>query len=78
MEYHHYHLQYELYLLALCRTLSANGGKPVDWDNQIGGAAYLFVRGTRAGRQPGGFHRKPSLERMHELASSMGLQGVIR
>jgi exodeoxyribonuclease V beta subunit len=78
MDYHHYHLQYELYLLALCRTLSANGEKPVDWDSQIGGAAYLFVRGTRPGDNRGVFTRKPSLKRMHELASAMGLEGVIR
>jgi len=78
MKYHNYHLQYELYLLALCRTLSANSGKPVDWTNQIGGAVYMFVRGTRQADNRGVFVSKPSPERMFQLSSSMGLHQVIR
>lgn len=77
MDHHHYHLQYELYLLALCRTLSGNLKRPVEWDNEIGGAAYLFVRGTREGDDRGVFVQRPPLDRMLSLASEMGLSGVI-
>jgi exodeoxyribonuclease V beta subunit len=77
MNLHHYHLQYELYLLALCRTLSGNLRRPVKWDREIGGAAYLFVRGTRDGDDRGVSVNKPSLSRMLGLASEMGLEGVL-
>jgi len=78
MDHSHYHLQYELYLLALCRTLSCNSGKPVDWEGKIGGAAYLFVRGTRKEDCRGVYVAKPTLERMLSLASAMGLEGVLK
>jgi exodeoxyribonuclease V beta subunit len=74
----HYHLQYELYLLALCRTLSGSRGEAVNWEEEIGGAAYLFVRGTRESDSRGVFTAKPSLERMLTLASAMGLEGVVK
>ena len=77
MEHHHYRLQSEIYLLALCRTLSARRGGAIDWENEIGGAAYLFVRGMREGDSQGVDVNKPELERMLSLASSMGLEGVI-
>lgn len=76
MDHHHYHLQYELYLLALCRTLSGNLKRPVNWETEIGGAAYLFVRGTREGDDRGVFVQRPTLDRMLSLASEMGLTGV--
>lgn len=77
MSAHHYHFQYELYLLALCRTLSANRGGPVDWDSEIGGAAYLFLRGMREDAPAGIRSVKPPLERMRRLADIMGLRGVV-
>jgi exodeoxyribonuclease V beta subunit len=78
MDHSHYHLQYELYLLALCRTLSGSRGEAVNWEEEIGGAAYLFVRGTRESDSRGVFTARPSLERMLTLASAMGLEGVVK
>jgi len=78
MDHSHYHLQYELYLLSLCRTLSGSRGTPVNWEEEIGGAVYLFVRGTRESDSRGVFTSKPSLERMLTLASVMGLEGVVK
>ena len=78
MDYHHYHLQYELYLLALCRTLSGNLRRAVDWEEEIGGAAYLFVRGMREEDGRGVYVAKPPLERMLSLASAMGFEGVLK
>jgi ATP-dependent exoDNAse (exonuclease V) beta subunit len=77
MEHHRYELQYELYLLALCRTLSSARGRSVDWEKEIGGAAYLFVRGTREEDSRGVHTGKPEFGRMEALASAMGLEGVI-
>jgi|GEM_PF-874361 len=78
MNEHHYHFQYELYLLALCVSLSAGWGRAVDWKDEIGGAAYLFVRGTEEGRSRGIYFGKPSLERMLALASAMGVGNVLK
>ena len=48
MSRHHYRLQYLLYLVALRRFLRARLGN--SWsDGLIGGAAYVFLRGVRAG-----------------------------
>ena len=77
MSAHRYQLQYEIYLLALCRTLSANRGRPVDWKSEIGGAAYLFLRGMREDAASGIRCVKPPLERIRRLADIMGLQGVV-
>ncbi len=77
MESHQYHLQYELYLLSLCRTLSSSLGRPVDWENEIGGAAYLFVRGMMEEGDRGIYSRKPDKERMIKMAVASGLEGVL-
>ncbi|MCG8454423.1 MAG: UvrD-helicase domain-containing protein [Spirochaetales bacterium] len=77
MEEHHYTLQYELYLLALCCQLSSRHQRPVDWESEVGGAAYLFLRGLQEEHSQGIYSAKPSLERMIELASAMGLEGVV-
>ena len=42
-----YDLQYVLYLLALHRQLKARL-VDYDYDQHVGGALYLFLRGTRA------------------------------
>jgi len=78
MDEHHYHLQYELYLLALCGSLSAGWKRAVNWEKEIGGAAYLFVRGTGEGHSEGVFFGKPSQERMLSLASEMGVGDVLK
>lgn len=78
MEHHHYHFQYELYLLALCRILSSNLGKPINWTREIGGSAYLFLRNLNEANTNGICANKPSLERMQYLSSSMGYGGIIQ
>ena len=77
MNTHHYHFQYELYLLALCRTLSVSFGRPVDWESEIGGAVYLFLRGMREDETTGIYSAKPSRDRVRELSESIGLEGVV-
>ena len=60
-----YDLQYVLYLLALHRQLKARLAN-YDYDRHIGGALYLFLRGTRA---PGGgvYFARPPRELIERL-----------
>jgi len=53
-----YDLQYVLYLLALHRQLSARM-PDYDYDRHVGGALYLFLRGTRAPTRGTYFDRPP-------------------
>jgi exodeoxyribonuclease V beta subunit len=53
-----YDLQYVLYLLALHRQLKARL-PGYDYDQHMGGAVYLFVRGCRAASQGAWFTRPP-------------------
>jgi exodeoxyribonuclease V beta subunit len=53
-----YDLQYVLYLLALHRQLKARL-VDYDYDRHMGGAVYLFVRGSRAASQGAWFSRPP-------------------
>ncbi|MDR9753156.1 exodeoxyribonuclease V subunit beta [Pseudomonas sp. SZMC_28357] len=53
-----YDLQYVLYLLALHRQLKARL-VDYDYDRHVGGALYLFLRGTRAQSQGAYFVRPP-------------------
>ncbi|MFP3921996.1 exodeoxyribonuclease V subunit beta [Pseudomonas sp. W5-36] len=53
-----YDLQYVLYLLALHRQLKARLAD-YDYDQHMGGAVYLFVRGSRAASQGAWFTRPP-------------------
>lgn len=55
----HYYLQYWLYVLALHRHLRAALGEAYDYDRDIGGVRYLFLRGIDAAGQ-GIYARKPS------------------
>lgn len=55
-----YDLQYVLYLLALHRQLKARM-PGYDYDQHMGGALYLFLRGTRAQGQGVFFTRPPRL-----------------
>jgi exodeoxyribonuclease V beta subunit len=63
-----YDLQYVLYLLALHRQLKARL-PDYDYDQHIGGALYLFLRGTRAASQGVYFARPPRelIERLDRL-----------
>ncbi|MEG5266918.1 exodeoxyribonuclease V subunit beta [Pseudomonas sp. JDS28PS106] len=53
-----YDLQYVLYLLALHRQLKARLAD-YDYDRHMGGAVYLFLRGSRAPSQGAWFTRPP-------------------
>lgn len=63
-----YDLQYVLYLLALHRQLKARLAD-YDYDRHVGGALYLFLRGTRAPTQGAYFARPPRelIERLDRL-----------
>ena len=45
MAHSNYLLQYHLYCLALNRFLSRTGGDGYSYDENFGGAYYLFIRG---------------------------------
>ncbi|KPZ07394.1 Exodeoxyribonuclease V, beta subunit [Pseudomonas tremae] len=62
-----YDLQYVLYLLALHRQLKARMAD-YDYDQHMGGALYLFLRGSRAASQGAWFTRPP-----RELIESLDL-----
>ena len=60
MGHHGYHLQYLLYLTALHRLLRLRL-PDYDYDRDIGGAFYLFLRGMRPNAPGNGvFHDRPS------------------
>ncbi|AKV06526.1 exodeoxyribonuclease V subunit beta [Pseudomonas fluorescens NCIMB 11764] len=63
-----YDLQYVLYLLALHRQLKARLAD-YDYDRHVGGALYLFLRGTRSSSQGVYFARPPRelIERLDRL-----------
>jgi exodeoxyribonuclease V beta subunit len=63
-----YDLQYVLYLLALHRQLKARL-VDYDYDRHVGGALYLFLRGTRAASQGVYFARPPKelIERLDRM-----------
>ncbi|ANJ58414.1 exodeoxyribonuclease V subunit beta [Pseudomonas silesiensis] len=63
-----YDLQYVLYLLALHRQLKARLAD-YDYDRHVGGALYLFLRGTRAPSQGVYFTRPPKelIERLDRM-----------
>ncbi|MFM8330401.1 MAG: exodeoxyribonuclease V subunit beta [Candidatus Methylumidiphilus sp.] len=70
-----YDLQYSLYLLALHRQLQARLGAAYDYDQHIGGAVYLFLRGIHA--PSGGLHvDKPPRQLIEALDSLFAGRGV--
>ena len=54
MRQHHYLLQAHLYLAGLHRHLSVRLGERYDYDRDVGGAAYVFLRGL--GAETSGIH----------------------
>jgi exodeoxyribonuclease V beta subunit len=62
---HRYDLQYVIYLLALHRQLKARL-PGYDYDHHMGGALYLFLRGSRAASK-GVFFTRPTRELIEEL-----------
>ena len=71
---HRYDLQYMLYLLALHRQLKARLSN-YDYDQHVGGALFLFLRGTQAPSQGLYFTRPPRqlIERLDRLFSGASL-----
>ena len=54
-----YDLQYLIYLVALQRFLRSRLGAAYDYEQHVGGALYLFVRGMREGDLAGIHHDRP-------------------
>lgn len=69
MQENNYHLQYQIYTIALCRYLKANIPN-FDYDKHFGGAIYVYLRGCRANETTGIFTHKPNKEHI-ELLDSM-------
>jgi exodeoxyribonuclease V beta subunit len=90
MEQNNYYLQYHIYLLALHRYVRMRmgvddaGKDRYDYDRDLGGACYLFVRGMDgpppdAGKGYGCFHDKPPrsvVEELDRLFQSPGKAGA--
>lgn len=70
-----YELQYVLYLLALHRLLRLRL-PDYDYDQHIGGAVYIFLRGTQARSQGLHFHRptRECIEALDQLFSNQSLK----
>ena len=68
MDHHHYHLQYHLYSVALCRYL-ATRIPSFDIASDFGGIFYLFLRGIHPEHPlgTGVFHDRPSAALLTEL-----------
>ena len=68
MDHHHYHLQYHLYSVALCRYLRSRL-PGFDLTRDFGGAFYLFLRGMHPAHPPGTgiYYDRPTPSLMHEL-----------
>lgn len=66
----HYYLQYWLYVLALHRHLRATLGERYEYERDMGGARYLFLRGIDAATQ-GVYARKPSFALIDALDKLM-------
>lgn len=63
---HSYDLQYHIYTVALVKYLRTRL-KEFDYEKHYGGAAYLFVRGMKAGSTNGVYFRKPKKETIDKL-----------
>lgn len=74
-----YDLQYVLYLLALHRQLKVRL-PDYDYDRHVGGALYLFLRGSRASTK-GAFHTRPPralIEALDAMFAGRSVAGVAR
>ncbi len=75
----HYYLQYLIYSLALHRYLEKRLGKAYQWQKQVGGVFYLFLRGmgqaeTAAEAQNGIFFHQPPEALINALDGLMQLE----
>ncbi len=69
---HRYDLQYSLYLLALHRYLRSRLRENYDYDRDIGGAVYIFLRGLDNEKTRGIYHHKPPLPLIETLDRLFG------
>lgn len=70
MEAASYDLQYHLYIVAMSKFLRKIL-PDFNYERDFGGAAYLFVRGMRAGSENGVWFDKPDVEIVNELEKTL-------
>lgn len=70
MQQHHFVLQYHLYVLALHRFLRARLGARYDYERDVGGVGYAFLRGL-ASDVPSWFTDRPSLALVQALDDAL-------
>ena len=71
--HHRYDVQYALYLFALHRLLRSRLGDAYSYDEHVGGAVYIFLRGHAAPSQ--GLHlEKPPRALVDELDALFGAE----
>ena len=72
MNRHQYHLQYGIYLIAVCRYLKCRIDS-FSYETHVGGVLYLFLRGMRPdmGENAGVFTIKPSFAALEKFARSL-------
>jgi exodeoxyribonuclease V beta subunit len=68
-----YDLQYHLYTLALVQYLQKRI-PDFHYETHFGGAAYLFVRGMRAGSPNGVWFHKPDQSVISQLGKELGIK----
>ncbi|RUO25443.1 exodeoxyribonuclease V subunit beta [Aliidiomarina minuta] len=69
-----YDMQYVIYILALHKLLQSRLGDAYDYDEHVGGALYLFLRGHNAPSR-GAFFDKPSRQLIEQLDALLTAQG---
>lgn len=72
MGQYRYDLQYLLYTLALHRYLRTRLGEQYDYERDIGGVAYLFLRGMNGKPNSGVYFDKPSMALIEEMDQLFG------
>jgi exodeoxyribonuclease V beta subunit len=66
MEENNYHLQYHIYIIALCKYLSLRV-PGFSYEKDFGGVIYLFLRGVLKDRPEGIFYHKPDVRIVDSL-----------
>lgn len=77
MEENNYHLQYHIYIIALCKYLSLRV-TGFSYEKHFGGVVYLFVRGIRTDGTEGIFYYKPEGQTIGQLNDLLTLGSVLR
>lgn len=70
MQQHHFVLQYHLYVLALHRFLRARLGARYEYERDVGGVGYAFLRGLASG-VPSWFTDRPPLALVQALDAAL-------